>query len=122
MTELREDFKNVLPDLFCVIVVGLADEPDGIRQLDVALRFLHLLYRRSINFFTDKNSWDAPTSTTYPSNANLPFKRQNSGGIIKLYQSRCFFIIYATIFDFYNHIFLHVLSSHFHLQPQAYHT
>jgi len=36
-TDLREDFKEVLTDLFCVIAVGLADEPDCIRQKDVAL-------------------------------------------------------------------------------------
>ena len=31
-TDLRWDFKEVLADLFCIIAVGLADEPDGIRQ------------------------------------------------------------------------------------------
>ena len=53
---------------------------------------------------TDKNSRDTPTSTTYPSNTNLPLKRKLTpqtptypsngkigGGIIKLYQSRCFY-------------------------------
>nr|DAU89410.1 MAG TPA: hypothetical protein [Caudoviricetes sp.] len=30
-----------------------------------------------MNISTDKNSRDTPTSTTYPSNANLPLKRQN---------------------------------------------
>ena len=35
-TYLREDFKEVLADLFCIIAVGLADEPDGIRRQDVA--------------------------------------------------------------------------------------
>ena len=36
-------FQEVLTDLFCVIAVGLADEPDGIRQQDVALRFLRFV-------------------------------------------------------------------------------
>ena len=40
----REDLKEVLTDLFCVIAVGLADEPDGIRQQDVALRFLRFVF------------------------------------------------------------------------------
>ena len=40
-TDLREDFKEVLTDLFCVIAVGLADEPDCIRQKDVALTGLY---------------------------------------------------------------------------------
>ena len=34
----------MLTDLFCVIAVGLADEPDGIRQQDVALRFLRFVF------------------------------------------------------------------------------
>ena len=42
--DLREDFKEVLTNLFCVIAVGLADEPDGIRQQDVTLRFLHFVF------------------------------------------------------------------------------
>lgn len=42
--DLREDFKEVLTDLFCVIAVGLADEPDGIRQQDVTLRFLRFVF------------------------------------------------------------------------------
>lgn len=42
-TDLRQDFKEVLADLFCVIAVGLADEPDGIRQQDMALCFLRFL-------------------------------------------------------------------------------
>ena len=43
-TYLRQDFKEVLTDLFCVIAVGLADEPDGIRQQDVAIRFLRFVF------------------------------------------------------------------------------
>ena len=43
-TYLRQNFKEVLTDLFCVIAVGLADEPDGIRQQDVTLRFLHFVF------------------------------------------------------------------------------
>ena len=42
--DLRKDLKEVLTDLFCVIAVGLADEPDGIRQQDVALRFLRFVF------------------------------------------------------------------------------
>lgn len=34
----------MLTDLFCVIAVGFADEPDGIRQQDVALRFLRFVF------------------------------------------------------------------------------
>ena len=34
----------MLTDLFCVIAVGLTDEPDGIRQQDVALRFLRFVF------------------------------------------------------------------------------
>ena len=41
---LREDFKEVLADLFCLIAVGLADEPDGIRQQDVTLCFLRFVF------------------------------------------------------------------------------
>jgi hypothetical protein len=36
-TDLRQNLKKVLTDLFCVKAVGLADEPDCIRQKDVAL-------------------------------------------------------------------------------------
>ena len=39
-----------------------------------------------MNISTDKNSRDTPTSTTYPSSGKI------GGGIIKLYQSRCFYI------------------------------
>lgn len=42
--DLRQNLKEVLTDLFCVIAVGLADEPDGIRQQDVALRFLRFVF------------------------------------------------------------------------------
>ena len=45
-----------------------------LRQFRVSRR---QLYRRCMNISTDKNSRDTPTSTTYPSNANLPLKRQN---------------------------------------------
>ena len=31
-TYLRQDFKEVLSDLLCIIAVGLADESDGVRQ------------------------------------------------------------------------------------------
>ena len=34
----------MLTDLFCVIAVGLADEPDGIWQQDVALCFLRFVF------------------------------------------------------------------------------
>ena len=44
---LRQDFKEVLTDLFCVIAVGLADEPDGIRQQDVAFAFSALYFCHS---------------------------------------------------------------------------
>lgn len=37
---LRQDFKEVLPDLLCVISVGLADEPNGIRQQHMTFCFL----------------------------------------------------------------------------------
>ena len=43
-TDLWQDLKEVLTDLFCVIAVGLADEPDGIRQQDVAIRFLRFVF------------------------------------------------------------------------------
>ena len=43
-TYLRQDFKEVLTDLFCVIAVDLADRPDGIWQQDVALRFLRFAF------------------------------------------------------------------------------
>lgn len=46
-----------------------------------------------MNISTDKNSRDTPASTTYPSNTNLPLKRKIGGGKIKLYQSRCFYIM-----------------------------
>ena len=46
-TYLRQDFKEVLTDLFCVIAVGLADEPDGIRQQDVAFAFSALYFCHS---------------------------------------------------------------------------
>ena len=42
--DLLEYFKKVPADLFCVVAVGLADEPDGIRQQDVALRFLRFVF------------------------------------------------------------------------------
>ena len=38
------DFKEVLTDLLGIIAVGLADKPDGIRQQDVALRFLRFVF------------------------------------------------------------------------------
>ena len=41
--DLRQDFKEVLADLFCIIAVGLADEPDGIRQQDAAFCFLRFV-------------------------------------------------------------------------------
>ena len=34
----------MLTDFFCVIAVSLADEPDGIRQQDVTLRFLSFVF------------------------------------------------------------------------------
>ena len=34
----------MLADLLGIIAVGLADEPDGIRQQDVALRFLRFVF------------------------------------------------------------------------------
>ena len=43
-TDLRQNLKEVLTDLLCVKAVGLADEPDGIRQQDVALRFLRFVF------------------------------------------------------------------------------
>ena len=42
-TYLRQDFKEVLTDLFCVIAVGLADEPDGIWQQDMPRCFLRFV-------------------------------------------------------------------------------
>ena len=39
-----------------------------------------------MNISTDKNSQNTPTSTTYPSSGEMAV------GIIKLYQSRCFYI------------------------------
>lgn len=50
-TDLREDFKEVLSDLFCVIAVGLADEPDGIRQQHMALCFLCFVLLPLLIFF-----------------------------------------------------------------------
>lgn len=50
-TDLRQDFKEVLTDLLSVIAVGLADEPDGIRQQDVALRFLRFVFLPLFIFF-----------------------------------------------------------------------
>lgn len=46
-TDLRENFKEVLTDLFCVISVCLADEPDCIRQKDVAFAFSALYFCHS---------------------------------------------------------------------------
>ena len=43
-TYLRQDFKEVLADLFGVIAVGVADESDGIRRQDVALCFLRFVF------------------------------------------------------------------------------
>lgn len=40
-----------------------------------------------MNISTDKNSRDTPASTTYPSSGKI------GGGKIKLYQSRCFYIM-----------------------------
>ena len=37
--DLREDFKEVLSDLLGIIAVGLADEPDSIRQQHMAPTF-----------------------------------------------------------------------------------
>ena len=37
--DLRQDFKEVLADLLCIIAVGLADESDGIRQQHMTLCF-----------------------------------------------------------------------------------
>ena len=42
--DLREDFKEVLADLLGIIAVGLADEPDSIRQQDVTLCFLRFVF------------------------------------------------------------------------------
>jgi hypothetical protein len=42
-TDLREDFKEVLADFLGIIAVGLADEPDGIWQQDMALCFLRFV-------------------------------------------------------------------------------
>ena len=50
-TDLRENFKEMPTDLFCVIAVGLADEPDGIRQQDVALCFLRFVFLPLFVFF-----------------------------------------------------------------------
>ncbi len=41
----------MLPDLFCVIAVGLADESDGIRQKDMAIRFLLFVFLSLFVFF-----------------------------------------------------------------------
>ena len=48
---LRQDFKEVLTDLLCVIAVGLADEPDGIRQQHMALCFLCFVFLSLLIFF-----------------------------------------------------------------------
>ena len=50
-TDLRQNLKEVLTDLFCVKAVGLADEPDGIRQQDVALPFLCFVFLPLLIFF-----------------------------------------------------------------------
>ena len=44
---LRQDFKEVLPDLLCVISVGLADEPNGIRQQHMSLYLLSFVFCHS---------------------------------------------------------------------------
>ena len=41
---LRQDFKEVLADLLCIIAVDLADDPDGIRQLHMALCFFRFVF------------------------------------------------------------------------------
>lgn len=38
------NLKEVLTDLFCVIAVGLADEPDGIWQQDMPICFLRFVF------------------------------------------------------------------------------
>ena len=43
-TYLRQDFKEVLTDLLCIIAVDLADESDGIRQQDMSLCFLRFVF------------------------------------------------------------------------------
>ena len=51
-----------------------------------------------MNISTNKNSRDTPTSSTYPSSGKI------GGGIIKLYQSRCFYI---------RHLFADLRRNHF---------
>ena len=48
--DFREDFKEVLADLFCIIAVGLADEPDGIWKQHMAwpgVKFCVSVFRQS---------------------------------------------------------------------------
>jgi len=50
-TNLRQDFKEVLADLLGIIAVGLADEPDSIRQQDMALCFFRFVFLSLFVFF-----------------------------------------------------------------------
>lgn len=78
-TDLRQNLKEVLTDLFCVKAVGLADEPDGIRQQDVALRFLCFVFLLLLIFFVCDLlhlHFLLQKQPGHPDFHNLPLKRQ----------------------------------------------
>ncbi len=52
---------KVLPDLFYVIAVGLADEPDDIRQQDVAFCFHRFVFLSLLVFFMGHPSYFSKT-------------------------------------------------------------
>ena len=102
-TDLRQDFKEVLTDLLSVIAVGLADKPDGIRQQDVALCFLLFVFLPlfvflirdllHLHFLLIKTAGTPRLSQLTPQTPTYPSSGKKAVGIIKLYQSRCFYIL-----------------------------